>query len=230
MIIPVLNDRVSLSALLDALTALTPAAWEIVVVDGGSNDGSQSEAVRRGARLVGAEASRGLQLDIGYQASAGGLVWFLHADSRVDACIVGKLQRLHQEVVSSGSSVWGRFDVCLLGAASARSRVRNQVVGSLMNWRSRWTGMCTGDQGIFVSRDLLDAIGGVPRQPLMEDIELSKRLKTQQPPLTLRARLGASARRWETHGFLRTVMLMWQLRLRYFLGASPEHLVARYYS
>ena len=227
VIIPVLNDRAALGRLLDDLAAHAPTAWEVVVVDGGSSDGSSVEAERRGARVVVAEAGRGLQLDVGYAASNGRLLWFVHADATIDAFTVRELQRVYDEHVAVGTSAWGRFDVQLGGPTA---RFRHRLVGGLMNWRSRWTGMCTGDQGIFASRELLEAVGGIPRQTLMEDIELSKRLKARQRPLSLRARIGTSARRWETNGFLRTVVLMWGLRLRYFFGADPDQLARRYYS
>ena len=228
VVVPVLNDQVALRSLLQTLQWLAPATWEIVVVDGGSGDGSVQDALELGARVIQTEASRGLQLDEGIRASAGRLVWLLHADSRVDAIAVGELQRLFADVVSQGTPVWGRFDVRLEALNRPRGWALGLVAG-LMNWRSRLTRICTGDQGIFASRDLLDAVGGVPRQALMEDIELSKRLKTQGRPLALRTRLGTSSRRWETRGIMRTIITMWGFRLRYFLGASPQCLARRYY-
>lgn len=227
VVVPVLDDRRSLGRLLDDLSAHAPTTWEVVVVDGGSSDGSRAEAERRGVRVIAAQASRGWQLDLGYAASSGALLWFVHADATIDALTVREVQRVYEAQISQGLPAWGRFDVRLVGSTPS---IRQRLVGGLMNWRSRWTAMCTGDQGIFASRDLLEAVGGIPRQALMEDIELSKRLKAKQPPLSLRARIGTSARRWESNGFLRTVLLMWWLRLRYFFGADPDQLVRRYYS
>lgn len=229
VVIPVLNDHPSLRALLVNLAECAPRSWEVVVADGGSSDDSAREAEVAGARLVVAEANRGLQLDAGLQASSGRLVWFLHADNTINVAAIRALEDVTRDMVNQAMPVWGRFDV-QLGDRRGWLGFGLGVVGRLMSWRSRWTGICTGDQGIFASRQLLDEIGGVPRQPLMEDIELSKRLKATRRPLTFRTRIGASGRRWESNGFFRTVLAMWELRLRYFLGASPEDLARRYYA
>jgi rSAM/selenodomain-associated transferase 2 len=229
VVIPVRNDRTSLISILRQLAELAPAAWEVLVVDGGSTDGSPEAAERRGVRVISAEASRGVQQDLGFRGSVGTLVWLLHADSFLSARVIAELQQLCEQTASRGVPVWGRFDVQMRTAGGA-SRAPLRVVETLMNWRSRVTGICTGDQGIFASRDLLAAIDGVPQQVLMEDIELSRRLKRLQRPVALGARLGTSGRRWETQGLMRTVALMWKLRLQYFLGASPEQLARRYYS
>ena len=161
---------------------------------------------------------RGLQLDEGARAASGRWLWFLHADT-------GITREALQEIagLAGHSPCWGRFDVRL-----ANTPVLN-LTATAMNWRSAVTGICTGDQGIFVHRSLLEAIGGVPRQPLMEDIELSRRLRRIGRPLRLCTPLRASARRWHAHGAFRTMMLMWWLRARYLCGASPEELDRRYY-
>ncbi len=226
VVIPVLNDRDGLARLLGQLASLKPAGWEVLVVDGGSTDGSLDAAQRGGARLIGLHANRGGQLDHGFRESLGALIWFVHADTVISEAAIGRVEQVYRQRVLAGRSVWGRFDVHLV---SARDSHLLGWVARLMNVRSRVTGICTGDQAIFVSRDLLESIGGVPTQPLMEDIELSKRLRAHVRPLPLAVRVGASARRWETRGVLRTVALMWWLRLRYFFGAAPEQLVQRYY-
>jgi hypothetical protein len=118
---------------------------------------------------------------------------------------------------------WGRFDVRLSG-----DRFLLRLVEWMMNWRSRFTGVATGDQGIFVSRELFEGVGGFAALPLMEDIDLSRRLKRQQWPVCLRNTLTASSRRWEEHGILRTIALMWYLRLAYFLGVPPARLAMHY--
>ncbi len=119
---------------------------------------------------------------------------------------------------------WGRFDVRLSG-----SQLLLRVVATLMNWRSRLTGIATGDQAIFVRRALFEKVGGFPEIPLMEDIALARALKKCGPPLCLKQRVLTSSRRWEQHGILRTIFLMWRLRLAYALGADPAQLVKRYY-
>jgi hypothetical protein len=168
--------------------------------------------------LVQGQPSRGAQLQRGFEAASGQWIWMLHADSTPDAEVVAWL---HQ----SRAPCWGRFDVCFPGAGPLL-----KLVATLMNWRSRRSGICTGDQGIFVHRSLLDLIGGVPPQSLMEDIELSKRLKREMAPLCPRLRLMTSARRWEQRGIVRTVVSMWWFRLRYWWGADPERLADEYYS
>jgi hypothetical protein len=97
-----------------------------------------------------------------------------------------------------------------------------------MNLRSRLTGIATGDQGIFVTRKLFERVEGYPQIPLMEDIAISRLLKRHSRPACLREKLITSARRWQTHGVLHTILVMWSLRLAYFLGASPARL-ARFY-
>ena len=149
----------------------------------------------------------------------GKLIWFLHADASVEPGLLDALRN------AAGSVLWGSFDVRLSNASPVF-----EVIAWLMNQRSLLTGICTGDQGIFVLRRLLDAVGGMPDQPLMEDIELSKRLRRLARPKRIRERLVASSRRWEREGVVRTTLLMWSIRLRYFFGARPEELHARYYS
>jgi rSAM/selenodomain-associated transferase 2 len=158
-------------------------------------------------------------MNAGAAHARGEILLFLHADTLLpesaDALIVEGLKRSRRS--------WGRFDV----AISGRSPLL-RVVAWLMNARSRLTGIATGDQAIFATRSLFTAAGGYPEIALMEDIAFSKRMKRYGPPLCLRHRLIASGRRWEKHGVLRTVLLMWRLRLAYWLGADPGKLAVRY--
>ncbi len=215
VVVPVLNDAPALRTLLGALDG---ADLEVIVVDGGSRDGSAELAEQAGARVMQSAASRGLQLDIGHRAAAGDWIWMLHADAAPSPANLA-------EAVGWPSMVpgWGCFGVHLDGGAPLR------LVAWLMNRRSALTGICTGDQGLFAHRQLLDAIGGVPRQPLMEDIELSKRLRRLAPPSRAATRLSASGRRWQSHGAAQTIATMWWLRARYALGASADDLYRRYY-
>ncbi len=215
-VIPVLDDAERLARLLKALEHWE--GLEIVVVDGGSYDDPQAVCRRFGARCLASARGRGGQLRLGAAAARGDWLWFLHADAEVTPELATPL------VEAVGNAGWGRFDVRLSGTSPML-----RVVAFLMNWRSRLTGICTGDQGIFVSRELLEAVGGVPDQPLMEDIELSRRLRRHARPRRVAARLGSSGRRWEEAGVWRTVFSMWWLRLRYFFGARPEDLYRRYY-
>ena len=215
VVIPVLNDWAALNALLRALTPFRDL--EIVVVDGGSEEGSMDE-LQPPVRLVKTERGRALQLRAGVEATKRPWLWFLHADSEVTGMVVEALEPVLESVQ------WGRFD-----GTFTQDTLWFRLIASVMNERSALTSICTGDQGIFAHRSLLDRIGGIPNQPLMEDIELSKRLRRISKPIRIRTRLGTSSRRWERDGTLRTILLMWELRLRYFFGTSPEVLAARYY-
>lgn len=220
VVIPVLNDAQRLTRLLQRLQEMPGSLTvnlEVIVVDGGSADNSVAVAQTHGAQLVRSQANRGLQMHEGARLASGRWLWFLHADSSVSSQSLKYLTGLHEPG-------WGRFDIEL----DNRSPLL-RLVAWFMNQRSRFTGICTGDQGIFVHADLLERVGGVPPQPLMEDIELSKRLKAVSPPLTPAIRLHTSARRWEKGGVVRTVGSMWRLRWRYWRGATPEALAREYY-
>ena len=215
-VVPVLNDAAPLARLLEGLTACE--GLEVIVVDGGSRDDPASVCRRFGVACIAAPRGRAAQLRAGIARARGETIWLLHADAAATAAHFEALLGV------AAANVWGRFDVRLAGREPALG-----VIGWCMNQRSWLTGICTGDQGIFVGRALLDAVGCVPDQPLMEDIELSKRLRRLAHPRRLRTPLPVSARRWERDGLVPTVLLMWGLRLRYFLGALPENLAGRYY-
>ncbi len=222
VVVPVLNDAAALERLLDNLDAAAAEAGcslEVVVVDGGSRDAPQAVCGGRASCVMLGLASRGAQLACGVAASREDWIWLLHADSGIDASSLRYLLDLEEPG-------WGRFDVVLAGRSPSPLL---RLVASLMNLRSRWTGICTGDQGMFVHRSLLAQAGGVPEQPLMEDIELSRRLKRIRAPLIPPISVASSARRWEKEGPLRTIALMWWLRLRYWLGVAPERLAQEYY-
>ena len=218
IVVPVLNDAAALRTLLGALDG---ASFEVIVVDGGSSDDSVEVAEKAGARVIRSEAGRGLQLDRGCRAASGDWIWMLHADAALSPANLAEAADW-----SAAAPGWGCFDVCLDGGNGGAVL---PMVAWLMNRRSALTGICTGDQGLFVHRRLLEAIGGVPRQPLMEDIELSKRLRRLSRPLRAKTPLGASGRRWRRHGAAQTILTMWWLRARYALGASADSLYRRYY-
>jgi rSAM/selenodomain-associated transferase 2 len=221
VIIPALNEAGNLPALLgDLRPALDSREVEVIVVDGGSDDGTPALAAAAGALVVAAERGRARQMNAGARLARGEVLLFLHADSRLapDVDPVGLVACCH------GAHAWGRFDVAISGGHPLFG-----VIAGAMNLRSRLTGIATGDQGIFVRRDLFEALGGFPGQPLMEDIALSARLRALARPLCLRARLVTSGRRWQRDGVIRTVLLMWWLRLAYWLGAPPERLARCYY-
>lgn len=218
IVVPILDEERNLAACLGALQPLRQRGARVVVVDGGSADNSLAIARDLADIAFVGPQGRARQMNAGAAACRADLLLFLHADTRLphDADVL--LRRALQ-----GSRDWGRFDVAI---DSPRPLMR--VVEALMNLRSRWTGVATGDQAIFVRKDLFDRIGGFPDQPLMEDIALSTRLKRHGPPACLRERVTTSARRWERHGPWRTILLMWRLRAAYFLGADPAKLALRY--
>jgi rSAM/selenodomain-associated transferase 2 len=218
-VIPALNEAEALPRLLAQLGPARSRGAEVVVVDGGSTDGTVAAAEAAGVRVVASAPGRARQLQAGADASAGEALWLLHADSSIDPYAD---QHLLWALANSGRP-WGRFSVRLSGRHPLL-----RMVERAMNVRSRLTGIATGDQGIFLRRSALDAIGGIPQQVLMEDVELSRRLKRLAPPLCLWKRVTTSSRRWEAHGVLRTILLMWRLRLAYFLGTDPETLAARW--
>jgi rSAM/selenodomain-associated transferase 2 len=219
IIMPVLDEGEGIAAALDALADLRALGTEVIVVDGGSRDATIQRARMRADRVISAPRGRALQMNAGAETSVGDVLLFLHADTRLPAdaehIVLNRLER-------SGRS-WGRFDVKI----DSRNPLL-AVVARLMNIRSRLTGIATGDQAIFVQRDAFHAAGGFAAIPLMEDIALSKRLKRVSRPLCLRECAVTSDRRWENHGVLNTILLMWRLRLAYFFGADPQTLARRY--
>lgn len=215
VVIPVLNDARALACLLESLGQQPD---EILVVDGGSRDRSQTVAAAAGVRLLTSAPGRGHQLGEGARAAQGDVLWLLHADTRLLAPVERYLALLRAQ------RGWGRFDVRLSPATPLL-----RLVALLMNRRSRLTRICTGDQGMFVHRDALARIGGVPDQPLMEDIEMSRRLRPVATFTALALPLETSARRWQERGVLRTILAMWWLRARYWAGAAPTDLVRDYY-
>jgi len=218
VIIPVLDEAAGIQTMLQSLQTLRTRGHEIIVVDGGSRDNTVALAEQLADRVECGARGRARQMNTGARLARGEILWFLHGDSRVDASADLRIQ----QAVSAGAA-WGRFDIRLSG-----DRWLLRIVETMMNWRSRFSGIATGDQGIFVSRVLFEQIGGFTEIPLMEDIDLSKRLKKYGDPACLRQPLVTSSRRWERDGILHTIALMWYLRLAYFLGVPAERLAAYY--
>jgi rSAM/selenodomain-associated transferase 2 len=219
IIVPCLNEAEGIAGTLSALAPLRSRGAEVIVVDGGSSDGTVERAAPHADCVISATRGRASQMNAGAARARGEILLFLHADTLLpessDALIMDGLQRSRRG--------WGRFDVAISGGHPLL-----QWVAWLMNARSRLTGIATGDQAIFATRSLFTAAGGYPDIALMEDIALCKRLKRFGPPLCLKHRLTASGRRWEKHGVVRTILLMWRLRLAYWLGADPRKLAVRY--
>jgi rSAM/selenodomain-associated transferase 2 len=215
IVVPALNEAPGIRAALEALAPLRAGGHEVIVVDGGSSDGTPELARGLCDHVLSAPRGRALQMNAGAAAATGDALVFLHADTRLpqgaDELIFQSLRR----------SPWGRFDVEI----DARHPLL-RIVACTMNLRSRLTGIATGDQAIFVRREVFP---GFPDIELMEDVAFCKAMKRFGPPACRRERVVTSGRRWESRGVLRTIVLMWRLRLMYFLGARPERLARIYY-
>nr|WP_295768228.1 TIGR04283 family arsenosugar biosynthesis glycosyltransferase [Rhodoferax sp.] len=242
IIMPVLNEGPGIAQTLLALAPLRARGVQVIVVDGGSADDTveqarqvlqalpvlggaiiaDNDAVPSDARawqIVSAPHGRAAQMNAGARQSVGATLLFLHADTHLPPAA----DTLVARALNRGSHHWGRFDVHIAGQYGML-----RVIAALMNVRSRWTGIATGDQALFMTRVAFEKVGGFPAQPLMEDVEMSKRLLRLSRPACLRQRVVTSGRRWETRGVWRTVLLMWRLRFAYWRGVSPERLAGRY--
>jgi rSAM/selenodomain-associated transferase 2 len=220
IVVPALDEGDTIGATLAALQPLRGRGCEVIVADGGSTDATAALARPLADAVVASRPGRARQQNAGAAAAGGEILLFLHADTR--------LPRDAHVLVAAGlrqtGMEWGRFDVRLTG-----SHPMLRVIERMMNLRSRLTGIATGDQAIFVRRSRFRAMGGFPDIPLMEDVALSEALKrVVGPPLCLRETVQTSSRRWEQHGVYRTMVLMWGLRLAYWLGADPARLADRY--
>lgn len=221
IIIPTLNEADSIQPTLKQTLASMRALdipGELIVVDGGSTDNTRCLAQSLANRVLESPRGRAHQMNAGAAIAKGDYLLFLHADTKL---LSGALDQLKFALLQA--PIWGRFDVRISGR-----HVMLPVIAFMMNIRSRLTGIATGDQAIFVRRDVFEAVGGFVEQPLMEDIELSKRLLKRSRPLCLEGPVQTSGRRWESHGVWRTIVLMWQLRWRYWRGERAETLAKEY--
>jgi rSAM/selenodomain-associated transferase 2 len=219
IIIPVLNEAALIVQTLSALQPLREAGHELIVVDGGSSDDTIALSEPLADQIIRSSRGRSRQMNAGAKIARGEILLFLHSDSLLPK---GADQLIIREMGKRGKN-WGRFDVRLSGG-----HFLFRIVELLMNLRSRITCIATGDQAIFVKKKLFETVGGFPNIDLMEDIALSRLLKRYSPPLCLWQKVFSSSRRWERNGILRTVLLMWFLRLVYFYKADPSQL-ARFY-
>lgn len=218
IILPVLNEAEGVVPALERLQEMRRRGAEVIVVDGGSRDETAELARPLADCVITAARGRGAQMNAGAGQSSSDILLFLHADTLLPSAA--------PEVVAAaiaGGARWGRFDVRIAGTLRGLG-----LVAGMMNWRSRLTGIATGDQAIFVSREAFRQVGGFPSIPLMEDIVLSSRLRAVGAPACLREKVLTSGRRWEQHGLWRTILNMWWLRLRFHFGASPALLAREY--
>jgi rSAM/selenodomain-associated transferase 2 len=217
IIVPALNEEVRIGETLRC--ARQAGAHEIIVVDGGSADGTRAVAQEFADAVMSAPRGRAAQMNAGAVRASGDVLLFLHADTLRPAGGVDAV--LH--ACRRPAIVGGRFDVNLLPSTRLL-----QLTAMLINWRSRISQIATGDQAIFVRRDIFERIGGYANIPLMEDVDLSRRLKRTGRLACLPQRVTTSARRWQTHGVIRTILLMWTLRVLYWFGVPPVRLVRLY--
>ena len=218
VVMPVLNEAQAIEATLQALAPLRQCGARVVVVDGGSEDDTMAKARPHADAVISAPRGRAAQMNAGAALGWGEVLLFLHADTMLpDGADEQLLQALTQ------GHLWGRFDVRIAG----RHRML-AVVAAMMNLRSRWTGIATGDQAMFMRREVFALLGGFAPLPLMEDIDMSRRLRWLGAPACLRERVITSGRRWEQRGVWRTIALMWRLRWRYWRGESAHTLAQDY--
>jgi rSAM/selenodomain-associated transferase 2 len=217
IIMPVLDEAAEIGKALNALAPFRARGVEVIVADGGSRDDTATLAQPLADFVIASARGRAEQMNAGAAAARGDVLLFLHADTRLPE----NGDRLVLDGLSKSGKIWGRFDVRFDGGGLG-------LIAFMMNWRSRATGIATGDQALFVTRAAFKSAGGFPAIALMEDVALSVRLKRSGRPLALRARVTTSARRWRKHGVLRTILLMWKLRLAFSLGADPAKLAQAY--
>jgi rSAM/selenodomain-associated transferase 2 len=219
IIVPILNEVEQLPELFAHLLPYQRAGCEIIFVDGGSADGSATLPEVAGFIVLCTARGRAKQMNVGASQASGDVLLFLHADTRLPQGAARHIEL----ALTNEEHCWGRFDVCITGRS-----IMLRVVSRLMNWRSRLTGIATGDQAIFVRRAVFENLGGFPDQPLMEDVELSKQLLAFSRPACITHCVTTSGRRWEARGVWHTILLMWRLRWAYWRGTDADELARLY--
>ncbi|MDD9158286.1 TIGR04283 family arsenosugar biosynthesis glycosyltransferase [Aliivibrio sp. S4TY2] len=219
IIVPILNEKNNLNTLIEHLNYWQDRGCEIIIVDGGSQDGSVSYLNSKGLTVISSPKNRSTQMNIGALYSSRSILLFLHADTQLpkdaDDVIIAALK--------NRKKIWGRFNIKI----NSNLKIL-RLVSVMVNFRSALTGIATGDQAIFVRRSSFNEIGHFVEQPLMEDIELSKKLCRISTPICLKKHVTTSGRRWENNGVWYTIFLMWKLRLLYWLGSSAKSLAKEY--
>jgi rSAM/selenodomain-associated transferase 2 len=218
VIVPMLNESPRIAGSLNAIRRAAPAA-EIIVVDGGSSDASVAIARPLCDVLIAASRGRARQMNAGASGSHGDALVFVHADTLVPRTFARDIAA----ALSDPAVVGGRFDVRL-----DESGLPYRIIGAMISIRSRISRTGTGDQAIFVRRDVFESLGGFPELELCEDLEFSRRMKRAGRVACLRARVTTSARRWNRDGVVRTVVRMWLIRAMYLLGVPPARLKRMY--
>ncbi|MDH5473284.1 MAG: TIGR04283 family arsenosugar biosynthesis glycosyltransferase [Gammaproteobacteria bacterium] len=219
IIIPCFNEEKSILDTLMPLQSMREHGHEVIISDGGSTDNTCQLALPYVDVLVSSPKGRAQQMNTGALQANGDVFWFLHADTVAPE----NADQYINHVIKYNHHIWGRFNVHLSG-----NRFQFRIIELLMNLRSCLTGIATGDQGIFVLRTYFKELNGYKTIPLMEDIEISMRLKRIRKPACIKHKIITSSRRWEKHGIARTIFLMWKLRLAFYFGVSVEKLASQY--
>jgi rSAM/selenodomain-associated transferase 2 len=217
IIIPCLNEEKGIHFFLSRLQGLR-SQCELILVDGGSDDNTAQIAQPLVDQVIHCAPGRAMQMNVGAKMASSQILLFLHADTFLPNDAIAQIQH----AFSKGYR-WGRFDIRLIGLHWLLP-----VISYFMNVRSAITGIATGDQVIFVDKALFQQVGSYPNIAVMEDIALSKRLKKQGQPYRVISRVESSARRWIQFGIYKMILLMWWLRLQYFLGFDPAQLAEQY--
>ncbi|EAT12506.1 glycosyltransferase family 2 protein [Bermanella marisrubri] len=219
VVVPVLNEEQQVQQLINRLRLLQSEITEdIIIVDGGSHDKTRA-LLSEEFHVIASQAGRAKQMNAGALEAKGAWIFFLHADTDL------RPKHIKQSISDSTGYKWGRFNVRF-----DDKRWPFLMIAFFMNWRSRLTGIATGDQCIFIRQSVFKTLGGYSDIPLMEDIDISKRLKRYSKPACIQTPIVTSARRWQQKGIIRTIFLMWKLRFLYWLGKSPEILAKEYRS
>lgn len=218
IIIPILNEEDEIVACLEDLQKFRAHGFEVIVIDGHSNDRTRQLSQGKCEYISTSQASRARQMNTGALHARGNIIIFLHVDTRLPENLVQLISELPKN-----TPVWGRFDIILTG-----KHWMFRVIAAMINLRSRLTGICTGDQAIFMSKPLFYEVSGFPLIALMEDIAMSKKLKPICPPICFKHKVISSSRRWEKHGIIKTIMKMWYLRAVYFMGVHPDTIARQY--
>ncbi|HAY46804.1 MAG TPA: glycosyl transferase [Gammaproteobacteria bacterium] len=218
VVIPVLREAENISTLRQSTQTFRTLGAEVIIVDGGSDDGTLDLVRSLADQLVHAPTGRAKQMNAGAEVASGQILLFLHADTFLSEEV------FRESFDEIWGSQWGRFDIRI-----DSSKYLYRVIEFLINLRSRLSGIATGDQAIFVKKTLFTDMGGFADIPLMEDVEICRRLKAKVRPVCLNQKVVTSARYWERNGPFRTIFRMWGIRFAYWIGVSPEYLVERYY-
>lgn len=222
IIIPALNEANNIENTLANIEKMVQQGHECIVVDGGSTDDTLSICSQYNVTCLKSEKGRAVQMNYGAAHAKNNILVFLHADTLLPYNAIAIINKC----ISAKHSkyLWGRFNVKFTG-----QRFILRIIEFFMNLRSCITGIATGDQVVFIEKELFEKVNGFKQIPLMEDIEISKALKKYSRPICIKNKVITSSRRWELNGYWKTITLMWKIRLLYFFGVPADKLVKMYY-